>query len=75
MPDRYVEDAMRRSEEAMVVLDRHRSALFPHIAVLLKTFGPALTRSIVSGAVEAVIQAAANGEPSTVLPFPEDRHG
>jgi hypothetical protein len=73
MPDRHVEDAMRRSAEAMVVLDRHRGGLFPHIAVLLKTFGPVLTRNIVSGAVEAVILAAAKGEPSTVLPFPEDR--
>lgn len=54
----FLREAMERSETVALIHDRHKGALFPHIAMLLKAFGPGTTRSIVSGAVEAVIIAA-----------------
>lgn len=69
MGDRALEEAMARSEAAALVLERHKAALFPHLAMLLVTFGPANLRSIVAGAVEAVIVAGARQAPGTVIPF------
>ena len=70
-----VQAAVERSEAAMLVMDRHRGALFPHIAMLLHTFGPQLTRNIVSGAVEAVIEADRRIGDATVVPFEGDGRG
>lgn len=66
-----IDAAMARSEAAAAVLEKHKAALFPHLAILLRTFGPDYLRSIVSGAVEAVIIAdrRLGRQEKTLIPF------
>lgn len=66
-----VQAAVERSSAAMVILDKHKGACEPHFAMLCETFGPAVFRVIICGAVEAAIIAYHRQERTLVIPFGE----
>lgn len=70
-----IADAVARGDARLAIHDKHREAMFPHMAVLLREFGPDALRAIAASAAEIVIRAdqRARVGAAEVVPFPEDR--